>query len=522
MIGASTSSSPRSAIRRARSAWPSIGRSIATARAEFLRAVGRDFERHLLLALGYAARMYPKVWAGLETDRPVGFALNLDEAFAFLKEDAWVLEDAGYTVIVPSWWTPAGRRRAKIRLKTAAHTGKQGVAAAGNGLLSLDTIIAYEYQLSIGGEVVTEAEWRRLIDAKTPLVRFRGEWMELDRDKMRQMLEFWQTRAARPARADAAGPAADRRRAGRRARVGPRRRRARDAGPPAGQERPRADAGPAQPARHAARVSAARRRLAAIPGKPWPESLSGGRHGTGQDRRRSSRACSMSRRTAADAPPTLIIAPTSVLGTGARRSSGSRRDLRALVHQGSGRAKQEAAFQAACAGARRGHHLLRPGAPGREAAARRRRGTAWWSTRRRTSRTRRRRRRAPSSSSPRAHRHGPHRHAGREPPARSLVDLQLPQPRLPRQGGAVPQVLRVAHPARTTTGRARPRSKKLVEPFILRRVKTDKQHHRRPAGQDRAEALLQPDAGASLALRGGRQGCRRADRGAPRASSGAA
>ena len=42
---------------------------------------------------------------------------------------------------------------------------------------------------------ITEAEWRELVDAKTPLVRFRGEWMELDREKMQQMLTFWHTRS---------------------------------------------------------------------------------------------------------------------------------------------------------------------------------------------------------------------------------------------------------------------------------------------------------------------------------------
>jgi len=47
--------------------------------------------------------------------------------------------------------------------------------------------------LSIGGQVVTEEEWQQLVNAKTPLVQFRGQWMELDRDKMQQLLEFWQT-----------------------------------------------------------------------------------------------------------------------------------------------------------------------------------------------------------------------------------------------------------------------------------------------------------------------------------------
>src|SRR5579875_1306891 len=96
----------------------------SNAKREAARPFGSDFEKNLLLALGYAARVYPKVWEGLETDQPIGFHLTLDEAFAFLKESAWVLEDAGYTVIVPAWWTPDGRRRAKIRLKTAARPTK--------------------------------------------------------------------------------------------------------------------------------------------------------------------------------------------------------------------------------------------------------------------------------------------------------------------------------------------------------------------------------------------------------------
>ncbi len=162
------------------------------ARAEAARPFGQDFEKNLLLALGYAARIYPTIWDGMATDHPTGCHLTLDEAFAFLKESAWVLADAGYAVIVPAWWTPAGRRRAKVRLKTALRSPK-GTDATSRGFFNLSAIIAYEYQLSIGGQAVTEEEWQQLVNAKTPLVQFRGQWMELDRDKMQQLLEFWQT-----------------------------------------------------------------------------------------------------------------------------------------------------------------------------------------------------------------------------------------------------------------------------------------------------------------------------------------
>ncbi|MGH2459357.1 MAG: DEAD/DEAH box helicase, partial [Chloroflexota bacterium] len=164
-----------------------------SSRADLGPHFGADFEKRLLLALGHAARVYPKVWEGLETDAPTGFRLDLADAYAFLKESAWVLEDAGYLVMVPAWWTPAGRRRAKVRLKTAARSGKAGAATAG-GYFSLDRLVAYHYQLMIGDQAVGEEEWRQLVAAKTPLVQFRGQWIELDRDKMAQLLEFWRKR----------------------------------------------------------------------------------------------------------------------------------------------------------------------------------------------------------------------------------------------------------------------------------------------------------------------------------------
>ncbi len=154
--------------------------------------LGGEFEQTLLMSLGYAARIYPTIWEGLETDQPVGLALTLEEAFSFLKESAWVLETAGYKVIVPAWWTPKGRQRAKVRLKAK---GKSASASKSKtkSYFSLDQLVEYQYELAIGDERVTEKEWNQLVNAKSPLVQFRGQWMELDQEKMEQMLTFWKT-----------------------------------------------------------------------------------------------------------------------------------------------------------------------------------------------------------------------------------------------------------------------------------------------------------------------------------------
>ncbi|MBE9032961.1 DEAD/DEAH box helicase [filamentous cyanobacterium LEGE 11480] len=160
-------------------------------RKQVKQQMGEDFEQHLLMNLGYAARIYPALWPGLDTDQPIGITLSLDAAFDFLKESAWILENAGYKVIVPAWWTPQGRQRAKVKLK--AKSTSSGGNDKSKSYFSFETLVQYKYQLAIGDTSVTEQEWQQLVNAKTPLVQFRGQWIELDQAKMQQMLTFWKT-----------------------------------------------------------------------------------------------------------------------------------------------------------------------------------------------------------------------------------------------------------------------------------------------------------------------------------------
>jgi SNF2 family DNA or RNA helicase len=150
---------------------------------------GGDIEQQILMQLAQAAKTYPKLWAGMETSEPSSVVLSLDEAFEFLKEHAWILEDAGFKIIIPAWLTPKGRRRAKLRLRSGS--AKSSTASA-KSYLSLEGLINYQYELAIGDQVVSAEEWQQLVETKAPLVQFRGQWVELDKDKMQEMLQLWQ------------------------------------------------------------------------------------------------------------------------------------------------------------------------------------------------------------------------------------------------------------------------------------------------------------------------------------------
>jgi len=153
------------------------------------QASGAMIEQQILINLAQAARIYPTLWQGMESSEPDGVQLSLEEAFEFLQESAWLLEDAGFKVIIPAWLTPKGRRRAKIRLRTGKGSAKP---ASAKSYFSMNTLTDYQYELALGDETLSPEEWQQLVETKAPLVYFRGQWMQLDRDSMQEMLAFMQ------------------------------------------------------------------------------------------------------------------------------------------------------------------------------------------------------------------------------------------------------------------------------------------------------------------------------------------
>ncbi|MEA3386155.1 MAG: SNF2 helicase-associated domain-containing protein, partial [Thermodesulfobacteriota bacterium] len=161
-------------------------------RKAFIHQFGDDFEQSLLLQFGHAGRIYAGVWDGLRNQHPARLHLTRDQALEFLRESAWVLEDAGFKVMVPSWWTPEGRQRAMLRLRASspAASSDSGVPS---GYFTISSLVNYRYEFSIGEEPVSSDEWQALVDAKSNLVHFRGQWMEIDSEKMGGMLDLWKS-----------------------------------------------------------------------------------------------------------------------------------------------------------------------------------------------------------------------------------------------------------------------------------------------------------------------------------------
>lgn len=155
--------------------------------ALFNKMFGTSIERNLLLQLGYACRIYPLLEQTFAQNMQQQLIiLTTDQAFDFLKEDAWVLHASGYKVSVPSWWTASGRLKAKIKMRGSKKSlsGESSGDTAAPSYLSQDGLIDFHYSYAIGEDEVSEKEWQQLIESKSELMYFRGQWMQLNLAEM--------------------------------------------------------------------------------------------------------------------------------------------------------------------------------------------------------------------------------------------------------------------------------------------------------------------------------------------------
>ena len=150
---------------------------------------------YLLSALGQAAKISPHVERSLRTATPGGAKLDATAAHEFLQERAWALEQAGFGVMLPAWWTRKG-----TKWKLSARAVVQSPKLQGGGGMSLDEIVKFDWEIALGDEKLTLKELETLARLKSPLVRVRGQWVELNAEEIQAALDFWKKGATGKAR----------------------------------------------------------------------------------------------------------------------------------------------------------------------------------------------------------------------------------------------------------------------------------------------------------------------------------
>ncbi|MDR0284180.1 MAG: DEAD/DEAH box helicase [Propionibacteriaceae bacterium] len=141
-------------------------------------------DQTLLAELARASALYPPIAAALRQAAPTCLTLADPEALSFLTTVAPRLDQAGIVVHLPGWWA----RRPRLGLKGHATPGESGGVTA--GMLTADTLYTFTWQFALDGVALTDEEMEALVEAKTPLVQLRGQWVAYDPERVRRGLAY--------------------------------------------------------------------------------------------------------------------------------------------------------------------------------------------------------------------------------------------------------------------------------------------------------------------------------------------
>jgi len=147
-------------------------------------------QERVLAALGHAARLFPPVERSLRSATPDSCELDTDGAYRFVRDAGPLLAESGFGVLLPGM---ENRLSLKVRLSSrSSQSGSTGGPAA----FSWDSVVAFNWEVAVGGETLSRAEFEALVNLKTPLVQVRGRWIELRPELVAQALALFKQHPA--------------------------------------------------------------------------------------------------------------------------------------------------------------------------------------------------------------------------------------------------------------------------------------------------------------------------------------
>src|SRR6202167_2833225 len=148
----------------------------------------RHPEEELLAGLGTASRLFAELDQELRTPAPEEVTLDTEGAARFLQQTGPLLAGAGFGVLLPDW---VGGARKRLGLKITTKTrSTPGAAPAAESKFGMGDLVDFRYDLAVGDESLSPQELEELARLKVPLVRLRGQWVELDDRHLQAALKF--------------------------------------------------------------------------------------------------------------------------------------------------------------------------------------------------------------------------------------------------------------------------------------------------------------------------------------------
>ena len=159
---------------------------------EVFGANASDIARIVEKQLNYAIRYMPELEELFEDEEKLYLDLNLNEVYKIITQTAYYLQKAQIEVILPKELVNIVVPRASINAKVKS-ARSQDLADIFNNTASsgitLDDILDFSYEIAIGNEKISLEEFNKLVENSNGLIKYKNKYVLIDKDESKKIFE---------------------------------------------------------------------------------------------------------------------------------------------------------------------------------------------------------------------------------------------------------------------------------------------------------------------------------------------
>lgn len=127
-----------------------------------------------LKGLGLASRIYAPILDSLQEAQPQSCSLNAIQVYEFIRSIVRQFQDNGLGIILPEGLAfNAEDQRLGVSIKADVLLPKKGEK------LGLKSLLKYQLQLAVGDQILSHQDFEKLLQQKSPIVEIKGKWIVL-------------------------------------------------------------------------------------------------------------------------------------------------------------------------------------------------------------------------------------------------------------------------------------------------------------------------------------------------------
>ena len=155
-------------------------------------ASSSDIARIVEKQLNYATRYMPELEALFEDEEKLALDLDLNEVYKIITQTAYYLQKAQIEVILPKELANIVVPRASINAKVKTARTKELEEIFNNtstGKISLEDILDFSYEIAIGNERLSVEEFNNLIQGQNGLIKYKNKYVIIDKEDTKKIFE---------------------------------------------------------------------------------------------------------------------------------------------------------------------------------------------------------------------------------------------------------------------------------------------------------------------------------------------